>query len=458
MSPGPARNVGRDRDQEPEDARVPAHRRSRADRRPPYGGAGDDRRHRGLAVPAPLRLAQRLRLAARRRGRRELPHRPGGRRLRRPAALPPGHGDPGHPLHERGRRRRARRPHAGDPRAGRDGTAAAGPRGEGRPRAHALRARVRSALRLRPDGPRGRAGRRGRGLPHRRARADAARVRPRAGWRRRARRVRAGPGRRRGRRGPRVVGPPASPGAQGRGDVGALRGHRALLEGLARAGQLPRALAGHGQPLGHHPQAHDLRAERRAGGRAHGRAPRAGRGRAQLGLPLHLGPRRLVLGRRPARPGLHRGGRGVHRLARRPHPRAGGGRVRAAPDHVPHRRLAGPGRDHAGPHGRLPGLAAGAHRQRRRGPVPARHLRRDGRRARPGRRGRAHARPLDLAGARPDHRLARRPLGPHRGGHLGDARRPAAVRLRAAHDLGGLRPRDQGRAGPGAPGQPGSAG
>ena len=401
MSPGPARNVGRDRDQEPEDARVPAHRRSRTDRRPPYGGAGDDRRHRRLAVPAPLRLAQRLRLAARRRGRGELPHRSGGRRLRRPAALPPGHGDPGHPLHERGRRRRAGRLHAGDPRAGRDGTAAAGPRGEGRPRAHALRARVRSALRLRPDGPRGRAGRRGRGLPHRRATADAARVRPRAGWRRRARRVRAGPGRRRGRRGPRVVGPPAAPGAQGRGDVGALRGHRALLEGLARAGQLPRPLAGHGQPLGHHPQAHDLRARAarrwrrpragcpsRSGASATGTTATPGSATARSRSPpcsTWASPRR----RRRSSAGsatASASGRGTSP-----------GRSRSCTASTARRTWSRSTLDHMDGYR---GSRAGAHRQRRRRPVPAGHLRRDGRRARPGRRGRAHARPRDLAGAR----------------------------------------------------------
>ena len=39
------------------------------------------------------------------------------------------------------------------------------------------------------------------------------------------------------------------------------------------------------------------------------RPARAGRRRAQLGLPLHLGPRRVVLGLRAARARLHRGGR-----------------------------------------------------------------------------------------------------------------------------------------------------
>ena len=51
-------------------------------------------------------------------------------------------------------------------------------------------------------------------------------------------------------------------------------------------------------------------------------AARAGRRRAQLGLPLHLGPRRLVLRARPAAARLHRGGRAVRLLAGRPGPGA----------------------------------------------------------------------------------------------------------------------------------------
>ena len=55
------------------------------------------------------------------------------------------------------------------------------------------------------------------------------------------------------------------------------------------------------EPLGDHPEADDLRPDRRAGRRADRGAARAGRRRAQLGLPLHLGPGRLVLGLRAAR-------------------------------------------------------------------------------------------------------------------------------------------------------------
>ena len=71
---------------------------------------------------------------------------------------------------------------------------------------------------------------------------------------------------------------------------------------------------------------------------------RAGRRRAQLGLPLHLGPRRLVLGLRAAGHGLHRGGRRVRQLAARPGRRAGRRRDGPAEHHVPRRRLLGPDR------------------------------------------------------------------------------------------------------------------
>ena len=118
------------------------------------------------------------------------------------------------------------------------------------------------------------------------------------------------------------------------------------------------------------------------GGRADRGPARAGRGRAQLGLPLHVGPRRLVLGRGAARPGLHRRGGGVRPVDRRPHPGAGGERGGSSPDHVPDRRLAGSRRVRARPHGGLPRVGPGAHRQRRRRPGAAGHLRRDG--GRPG--------------------------------------------------------------------------
>ena len=81
-------------------------------------------------------------------------------------------------------------------------------------------------------------------------------------------------------------------------------------------------VAGDGHPLGDDPQAADLRADRRAGRRRHLRAARAGRRRAELGLPLHLDPGRVADHARPGRPRLPRGGRPVRRLAARPGSRA----------------------------------------------------------------------------------------------------------------------------------------
>ena len=89
---------------------------------------------------------------------------------------------------------------------------------------------------------------------------------------------------------------------------------------------LPGPLAGDGRALGDDAQAHDVRADRRARRRADRRAAGADRRRAQLGLPLHLDPGRLVLGLRAARPGLHRRGAGVPAVAQRP----GQGRRRAS--------------------------------------------------------------------------------------------------------------------------------
>ena len=111
-------------------------------------------------------------------------------------------------------------------------------------------------------------------------------------------------------------------GAGGRG-VAALRRDGRLLGVLARPVDVLRPVAGGAGPLRDHAQADDLRAERRARGRTDRRAARADRRRAQLGLPLHLGPGRLVLGVRAARHGLQGRGRRARALAARPGRRAG---------------------------------------------------------------------------------------------------------------------------------------
>ena len=150
---------------------------------------------------------------------------------------------------------------------------------------------------------------------------DGLRAAPRAPRRRRARDVRP-----RGRRladvraRARARGPhlPALPRARDRRDV---RRDGGLLAPLGRAVALQGPLARDAPALGADAQAAHLRADRRARGRADDLAARADRRRAQLGLPLHLDPRRRVLALRPAPARLHRGGRGVHALADRPHAR-----------------------------------------------------------------------------------------------------------------------------------------
>ena len=308
----------------------------------------------------------------------------------------------------------------------------------------AVRGRHRAAVRLRPSGASDRRDRERGGLQHRHADPDPARG-ARAG--RRA----ARPGR--GRRGRRAGNDRSGGGSGPRGDAGERRGrataggaarrgvaavrrHGGVLAVLARPVDLSWALARGGEPLGDHPQADDVRPDRGAGRGADRGAARAGRRRAQLGLPLHLGPRRVVLGGRAAGHRVRRGGRAVRGVVGRSDPRAGRRRGRPAQHHVPGRRVersqGGGARALVG----LPRLAPGADRQRRRRPAPARHLRRgDGQHLRrpPGR---ASGAGPGLDGDQHRAGLGRGELGPARGGHLGDPRRAPGVHLRAADELG----------------------
>src|SRR5215510_14974925 len=84
---------------------VSAHRESRADRRSADGGAGVDRRHARLVLRAAFRLAECVRLTARSGARRPLQHSARDDRLRLATALPAGHRDPHHPVHDAGRGR-----------------------------------------------------------------------------------------------------------------------------------------------------------------------------------------------------------------------------------------------------------------------------------------------------------------------------------------------------------------
>ena len=211
---------------------------------------------------------------------------------------------------------------------------------------------------------------------------------------------------------------------------------------MGRPVDVHRPLAGDARAVGDHPQADDLRADGRPGGRADRGPARAGRRRAELGLPLHLGPRRLVLGVRAARPGLHRRGGGVRGWLRRP---GGGERVdrrrAAAQHHVPRRRLARP----RGGGRSTTGRATAARARCASATAPPSQLQLDiygealdsiyyAGRARPRRR------PPRMAGDLRPARLARRQLGPARGGHLGDPRRPQGLHLRPRDVLGRVRP------------------
>ena len=131
---------------------------------------------------------------------------------------------------------------------------------------------------------------------------------------------------------------------------------------------------------------------------------------------------------------------------------------RRAADHVRHRRPPRPDRVHARRPLRLRGRAPGADRQRRLRPAPERRLRRGARldpAAHPAQPAAAAAAVADRAGAGGvrDARLARA-----RPGHLGGARRAAALRLLQAHVLGRARPRGQARRDPRRPGAAGDVG
>src|SRR5215217_8924352 len=101
--------------------------------------------------------------------------------------------------------------------------------------------------------------------------------------------------------------PGTAPDHGSRGTAGDADRDHAVLAWLAGPLQLPGPLARAGRPLGDHPEAADLCPHRGPGRRPHRWAARVGRGGAQLGLPLHLGPGRLLLDPRPARAWLHRG-------------------------------------------------------------------------------------------------------------------------------------------------------
>ena len=348
----------------------------------------------------------------------------------------PGHERPHHALPHRRRRRRGAGLHA-DPDRDRAAPPSADPARARGARRDAVPGRGLPALQLRPRRARDDLPRERRALPLARAVARARDRHPaRLPRRGRVRRVHAPPGRDggiRARAGARDVRAALVLGGR---DARGLRADRRVLATLARAVELLRPLAGDAAPLGAHAQADDVPAHGRDRGGADHEPAGAHRRRAQLGLPLHVDPRRRLLALRAAPARLHRGGRRLHGLAPRALPRAARGRHRAAADHVRDRRARRADRgDPRAPRG-LPRLGSGADRQRRRRAAAARHLRRARRLGLPLQPvGRGHP-SRRLGGPDPRRRLGVRELGPGRRGHLGGARRPEGLHLLAPDVLG----------------------
>ena len=145
-----------------------------------------------------------------------------------------------------------------------------------------------------------------------------------------------------------------------------------VLARLAVAVQLPRRVRGRRAPQRARVQGAHLRADGCGRRRADHVAARVDRRRPQLGLPLHVDPRRHCHADLVARPRLPRRGRRVQGVARNA-PRQGD--AEQAADHVRRRRRSRPARDRVAAPRRPPRFEAGPHRQRRRQAEPARQLR-----------------------------------------------------------------------------------
>ena len=416
-----------------------------------YGVIGNMRTRRAgragrvdrLAVPAALRLAERLRGDPRRRQGRPVPHRPGrGRRAAAQAVLLAGHQRPGHPLPAPRRHRRGRGLHAG--RAAADarttsssagsGSSAAGCRSgwsAGRRSTTPGRAtRPRSSEHgARFDGPGLRLGLAA-SVPLERD-GDGAVGEFTLGEGESATFVLRAIAPRRPRR-------PLPRHRRGRGPV--PRDGR-LLAAVGGPLHLPGPVARGGPALGPGAEAAHLRADRGDRRRPDDQPARGHRRGPELGLPLHLDPRRRVHPVRLPADRVHRGGGPVHGLADRP---VAGARLalrRPAAAHVRDRRPVRPGRGGAAAPGRLRGVEAGADRQRRPRPAPARHLRRADGRGLPAQQVRRPGRLRRLDAPARTGRLGGRQLAAAGRGRLGGARRAAALRLLAVHVLGGAGPR-----------------
>ena len=215
---------------------------------------------------------------------------------------------------------------------------------------------------------------------------------------------------------------------------------QALLGGMGGQGERrARRAAPRHHALADHAQGADLRADRRhRRGADHQPARDAGR-HPQLGLPILLAARRDAVAARPDERRLLRGGGGVARLAAARRRR----RAAAGADHVQHHRREPADRMGGRLAAGLRGRAAGAHRQRRPRPAPARRLWRGHGRALPGeprrhRRQRGRLEPDAGLPVAPDDDLARA-----RSRHLGKPCAAAPFHLQQDHGLGRLRPRRQ---------------
>src|SRR6185369_14481776 len=93
-----------------------------------------------------------------------------------------------------------------------------------------------------------------------------------------------------------------------------VQGDDELLAGLGGTFEISRPLARDGEPVGADAEAADVAAAWFDRGGADVRAAGADRRPAQLGLSLHLDPRRVVHALCPDAARLHRGSAGVHAL------------------------------------------------------------------------------------------------------------------------------------------------
>ena len=216
---------------------------------------------------------------------------------------------------------------------------------------------------------------------------------------------------------------PPPPCAERRGDTSR---HGRILATLDAWFPLQRSRGAAGSARCDHAQDSRQLVPRLGRGGGHLVAPGAHRWCAELGLPLHLDPRRLLHRVRAAPHRVRRGGGRV--------PGVGAGLLRtggrtAGADHVFDRGPSGTRRAGGSRPGGLSRVRAGALGERRRRPAPARRLRRD-----PGLRGpvvpeRRPHRAAPLGGSGRACERGRRRMAPGRPGHLGSPQRRSGLHL-----------------------------